>query len=198
MNRVRQLMIAAPIAAAIVLAGCTGTTGDLAAGTATSMQQSIELIAERAAASDIAGALAELDALQVRLEQARSAGTIGAERAERVQQRIDLVRADLQTLAAQPTPTMTPVPTDAPEEEAPPPAPSESSPPAAPSPTPTPTSEAPPSPDPEPEPEPEPEPSPEETAPEPSPSTSPSEGGGEGPDGGGGENSGDDSSDGDG
>lgn len=182
MNRLRQFVIAAPIAAALLLAGCTATTGDLAAGTATSMQESVKLIAERAAASDIVGALSELDALQARLEQARTAGTIGAERAARVQQRIDLVRADLQTLAAQPTPTTTPEPTDVPDEapdEAPPGTPAEPSQPAAPTPTPTPTPE----PTEEPSPTAEPEPSPEEEiTPEPEPSTPPSQDGGEEPD----------------
>lgn len=172
MKRLRTFAVTVVVAGALVLSGCAAPTSDLAAGTAATMQQSVELIAERAAAGDIAGALAELDALQARLDEAEGAGTIGAERAGRVQQRIDLVRTDLLALAAQPVPTTTPVPTDEPNEAPEQPAPTTSAPPSSP-PPPAPTTEAPPAePEPEPEPEPSPEPSPE---PEPSPSPSTSE-----------------------
>lgn len=179
MNRLRRFAVTAALAGALALSGCAATSTDLADATAGTMQQSVVLIAERAAAGDIAGALAELDALQARLDAAEGAGTISAERAGRVQQRIDLVRADLLALATQPTPVTTPVPTEEPVDapEQPPPS----------TPTPSPSTETPPPVQepppvtPEPTPEPSETPSPE-PSPSPSPSTSaPSDGGGEVP-----------------
>jgi len=59
------------------------------------MQASVQLVAEHAAANDLAAAVSELDALQARLDGAKKSGDVSDERSADVQAAIDLVRADL-------------------------------------------------------------------------------------------------------
>ena len=62
---------------------------------AQSLQASVLVVAESAAANDLARAVTELDALQARLDAAVGSGDVSDERSEKIQGAIDLVRADL-------------------------------------------------------------------------------------------------------
>jgi len=62
---------------------------------AKSLQASVLVVAESAAADDLASAVTELDALQARLDAAKESGDVNDERSEKIQGAIDLVRADL-------------------------------------------------------------------------------------------------------
>jgi hypothetical protein len=59
------------------------------------LQASVLVVAESAAASDLARAVTELDALQARFDAAVGSGDVSDERSEKIQAAIDLVRADL-------------------------------------------------------------------------------------------------------
>ena len=59
------------------------------------LQASVLVVAESAAANDLARAVSELDALQARLDGATASGDVSDERSEKIQAAIDLVRADL-------------------------------------------------------------------------------------------------------
>jgi hypothetical protein len=59
------------------------------------LQASVLVVAESAAANDLARAVSELDALQARLDGAKESGDVSDERSEKIQAAIDLVRADL-------------------------------------------------------------------------------------------------------
>ena len=59
------------------------------------LQASVLVVAESAAANDLARAVSELDALQARLDGAKGSGDVSDERSEKIQAAIDLVRADL-------------------------------------------------------------------------------------------------------
>ena len=59
------------------------------------LQASVLVVAESAAANDLARAVAELDALQARLDGAKESGDVSDERSVKIQAAIDLVRADL-------------------------------------------------------------------------------------------------------
>ncbi len=110
--RARRAMIpAAAIAVALTfgLSAC-GASGD---STAAAMHDSVVQIAERAAAGDYAGALAELALLDRDVTTAAENGAIDATREEEIRSAMELVRADLEA-ADTPTPTPEPstVPTD--------------------------------------------------------------------------------------
>jgi len=59
------------------------------------LQASVLVVAESAAANDLARAVSELDALQARLDGAKESGDVSDERSVKIQAAIDLVRADL-------------------------------------------------------------------------------------------------------
>ena len=85
---------------AILLAACAGPAPGLADAAGRDMQETVAAVAAHAAAGDTAAALSELDALQQRLDTAGAADEITASRAASVQRSIDLVRADLEAIAA--------------------------------------------------------------------------------------------------
>lgn len=110
-----SLLATVAVTVSVALSGCAGAPEEIAAGTSELMQSTIVTAAGQAASGDTVSALATLDSLQAQLQKAVTSGDITSERAESVQQSIDLVRADLQ-----PAPTVAPVPeeTTAPEETA--------------------------------------------------------------------------------
>ncbi|MCT9002192.1 hypothetical protein [Microbacterium memoriense] len=85
---------------AILLAACAGPAPGLADAAGRDMQETVAAVAAHVAAGDTAAALSELDALQQRLDTAGAADEITASRAASVQRSIDLVRADLEAIAA--------------------------------------------------------------------------------------------------
>ncbi|WP_448006559.1 hypothetical protein [Agromyces bauzanensis] len=109
----RAALPAAAIAVALTfgLSACGASTEETSAALHTSVVQ----IAERAAAGDYAGALAELALLERDLAAAVDAGRVDTEREERIRAAMDLVRADLEAaeVATTPTPTPEPSPGDA-------------------------------------------------------------------------------------
>lgn len=116
-----------PVALAVVMvAGCASSDDSLDQATAATLQSAVVQVADHASAGDTTGALASLDQLQASLDAAEAAGTITADRAQVVQQNIDLVRSDLQPAGE----TTTPEETTAPETVSTDPAPSEETTPA--------------------------------------------------------------------
>lgn len=108
LTRRRAALPAAAIAVALTfgLSAC-----NTAEDTSAAMHTSVMQIAERAAAGDYAGALAELALLDRDVAAALDAGRIDAAREQEIRTAIDLVRADLEAaLAAVTSPT--PAPTD--------------------------------------------------------------------------------------
>jgi ribosomal protein S20 len=91
------------------LTGCTQTSSDLGASTASALQASVRAVTTAAAAGDIATATTALDQLQSQLLDASANGQLSADRSTRIQASIDLVRADL--VAATPPAPPTPAPT---------------------------------------------------------------------------------------
>jgi hypothetical protein len=110
--RMRAGAVAVVLAVGLGLSGCVAGSVDITAETGEQLQSTVLAVADQAAAGDSAGALATLDALQARLDEAVAAGDVSAERAAAIQQAIDLVRADLQ-------PVTTPEPVPEPEPAAP-------------------------------------------------------------------------------
>lgn len=109
-STLRASASAALLAVALVFSACASPDAGLSGTAGRDMQATVVAIAEHAAAGDAAAALAELDALQKRLDDARAADDITADRAALVQRSIDLVRADLDAVAAEnatPTPAVT-------------------------------------------------------------------------------------------
>lgn len=76
------------------LAGCAPQP-DVSADAAPGLQASVQLVAQHAAAKDLPAAVAELDALQARLDSDVASGDVGEERAKTIQAAIDVVRTDL-------------------------------------------------------------------------------------------------------
>ncbi|BDV31909.1 hypothetical protein [Microbacterium terricola] len=97
------------IALAVTLAACGTAPVDLARSASSVMQDSVVSVAEAAAEGDLATAVAQLDELQQRLDQAIADGDVSAVRAGAIQASIDAVRADLEAAAA-PEPSATPTP----------------------------------------------------------------------------------------
>jgi len=106
----RAILPAAAIAVALAfgLSACNS-----AENTGAAMHTSVVQIAERAAAGDYAGALAELALLDRDVAAALDAGRIDADREQEIRAAMELVRADLEAaeVATTPTPTATPTPT---------------------------------------------------------------------------------------
>ena len=98
MTRRPLATITAALAGIALLAGCAGQPA-ITAETAGELQASVVSVATLAQ-TDAAAALAELDALEGRLDTASADGSIQADRATDIRSNIDLVRADLTTLVA--------------------------------------------------------------------------------------------------
>jgi hypothetical protein len=95
--------VAASIAVCVaVLTGCSAPA--VSDTSAAALQSLVHDVATTAASGDAAAALIRLDAVQAKLEESRASAEVTAERAEEIQQRIDLVRADLQALVPVPAP----------------------------------------------------------------------------------------------
>jgi len=104
-------------AAAIALALTFGLTACNPADDTAAMRTSVVQIAERAAAGDYAGALAELALLDRDVTAALEAGRIDVEREQEIRAAIELVRADLEVAEVATTPTETPTPTPTPTDD---------------------------------------------------------------------------------
>jgi hypothetical protein len=114
-TRRRVVLPAAAIALALTfgLSAC-GASSDQ---TAAAMHGSVVQIAERAAAGDYAGALAELALLDRDVTTAVENGTIDPAQEQEIRDAMDLVQADLEVAEVTPTPKRTPTPTPTPTEE---------------------------------------------------------------------------------
>jgi hypothetical protein len=115
MRRLRSRGTVIPAAALAVglvfgLSACAGSSEN----TAAAMHDSVVQIAERAAAGDYAGALAELALLERDVATAAENGTIDAARETEITDAIEVVRADLESaeVATTPTPEPTVAPSD--------------------------------------------------------------------------------------
>jgi hypothetical protein len=106
--RRRAVLPAAAIAVVLTfgLSAC-----NTAENTGAAMHTSVVQIAERAAAGDYAGALAELALLDRDVAAALDAGRIDADREQEIRAAMELVRADLEAAEVGTTPTPTPRPT---------------------------------------------------------------------------------------
>jgi hypothetical protein len=100
---------AAALAAGLAfgLSGCGASSDQVSAA----MHGSVVQIAERAAAGDYPGALAELALLDRDVTSAVENGSIDATREAEIRAAMDLVRADLEAADVASTPTPTPTPT---------------------------------------------------------------------------------------
>lgn len=115
MRRLRSrgtVIPAATLAVGLVfgLSACAGSSEN----TAAAMHDSVVQIAERAAAGDYAGALAELALLERDVATAAENGTIDAARETEITTAIEVVRTDLESaeVATTPTPEPTVAPSD--------------------------------------------------------------------------------------
>ncbi|MDN3310237.1 hypothetical protein QWJ90_04785 [Microbacterium oryzae] len=106
----RRLLLPGVVLAGILLTGCAADESD--AKTTAALQAGVVEIAESAASGDHDSALSALDALAQDVDDALVAGDIDGGRAVAIRDAIEVVRADLVTLAApEPTPSPTPTPT---------------------------------------------------------------------------------------
>lgn len=108
LTRPRAALSAAAIAVALTfgLSACNS-----AEDTSAAMHTSVVQIAERAAAGDYAGALAELALLDRDVAAALDAGHIDTPREQEIRSAMELVRADLEAAEIATTPTPEPEPT---------------------------------------------------------------------------------------
>lgn len=108
--RLSRLRVALPTAAVVValtlgLSACSSSEDTVA-----ELHTSVVQVAERAAAGDYAGALAELALLDRDVAAAVDAGHLDQEREQQIRAAMDLVRADLESADVAATPTATPEP----------------------------------------------------------------------------------------
>jgi outer membrane murein-binding lipoprotein Lpp len=101
MNRARRYATA--VLGVTLLAGCSPGPTDVDAATSRQMQTVVEEIATSASGADYTTAVAKLDSLQSRLDQALAAGQVGSQRGAQIQTAIGQVRADLEALSRTPT-----------------------------------------------------------------------------------------------
>jgi len=107
---------AATLVGVSLLVGCSPGAPDIATTTSSELQAAVQEIGTAAAAGHYAAAVALLDTLQSRLDQALAAGQVGAARGGQIQAAIDKVRGDLgalvqtSTQAPSPSPTATATP----------------------------------------------------------------------------------------
>ena len=118
MRRLRGLRAVIPAAAlaaglAFGLSGCGASSDQVSAAMHTSVVQ----IAERAAAGDYPGALAELALLDRDVTSAVENGSIDATREAEIRAAMDLVRSDLEAADVASTPTTTPDPATVPADD---------------------------------------------------------------------------------
>ena len=118
MRRLRGMRAVIPAAAlaaglAFGLAGCGASSDQVSAAMHTSVVQ----IAERAAAGDYPGALAELALLDRDVASAVENGSIDATREAEIRAAMDLVRADLEAADVASTPAPTPDPATVPTDD---------------------------------------------------------------------------------
>lgn len=113
-GRRATLLTASVLAIALTVAGCASTQTGISDQLSRTWQAQIADVAEGAAAGDAPAALTQLNALQADIRQAAQAGEITDARAAAIQTAIDLVRADLDALAA-----VTDVPEPQPPSESP-------------------------------------------------------------------------------
>lgn len=107
----KRMAVATVLVGVALLTGCAGS----ASGVHASLQGDVVEIAEHAAAGDADAALAALDALEQRVDDALLAGDIDAKRALAIRDAIAAVRADLEQAATPaPTPSETTPATEAP------------------------------------------------------------------------------------
>ena len=117
MRHLRARRAILPAAAlAVTLTFGLSACGASSESTAAAMHASVVQIAERAAAGDYAGALAELALLDRDVTNAADNGAIDAARETQIRAAMDLVRADLEAADA-PAPTPTPEPTTVPTDD---------------------------------------------------------------------------------
>ncbi|MFF2372301.1 hypothetical protein [Agromyces sp. NPDC058110] len=83
--------------------------------TAAEMHASVVRVSERAASTDYAGALAELELLEADVDEAATSGELDAAQEQQIRDAIALVRTDLETAEAATTPTPTPTTDDSDE-----------------------------------------------------------------------------------
>ena len=123
MRRRRTSRRAAVPAAALAIALSLGLSACAASSenTAAALHRSVVQIAERSAAGDFAGALAELALLDRDVTTAAENGSIDSAREQQIRTAMELVRAELETADVAPatTPTPTPEPDDDEEDDAP-------------------------------------------------------------------------------
>lgn len=118
MRRLRGMRAVIPAAAlaaglAFGLSGCGASSDQVSAA----MHGSVVQIAERAAAGDYPGALAELALLDRDVTSAVENGSIDAAREAEIRAAMDLVRADLEAADVASTPTPTPDPATVPADD---------------------------------------------------------------------------------
>lgn len=112
MSRSRAVIILTVALASLAgLSGCAAPASDISVRTSELMESMVISTADQAAAGDTTGASGTLDALQSQLDRAVAAGDVTDARAARIQEAIDLVRADLQP-ASEVAPTETPASSD--------------------------------------------------------------------------------------
>ena len=111
----RAMIPAAALAAGLAfgLSGCGASSDQVSAA----MHASVVQIAERAAAGDYPGALAELALLDRDVASAVENGSIDATREAEIRVAMDLVRADLEAADVASTPTPTPDPATVPADD---------------------------------------------------------------------------------
>lgn len=102
-------VVALALGVALALSACAPSNDEVQA----ELHASVVQTAERAAAGDFAGALAELALLEGEVDAALEAGRIDASQGAEITAAVELVRADLEAAAAAATPTPTPAPEEA-------------------------------------------------------------------------------------
>lgn len=90
----RRLALSAVLAATIALSGCAATPA-IETDTAERLQQTVLTVSDSAAAGDLAGALASLDAVVTELEAARVRGEVSEDRYARISAAVESLRAYL-------------------------------------------------------------------------------------------------------
>lgn len=102
---------AATLVGVSLLVGCSPGAPDIATTTSNELRAVVQEIDTAAAAGHYAAAVALLDTLQSRLDQALAAGQVAAARGGQIQAAIDKVRGDLGALVQPSTPAPSPSPT---------------------------------------------------------------------------------------
>ena len=102
---------AATLVGVSLLVGCSSGAPDIATTTSSELKAAVQQIDTTAAAGHYAAAVALLDTLQSRLDQALAAGQVAGARGGQIQAAIDKVRSDLGALVQPSTPAPSTPPT---------------------------------------------------------------------------------------